>query len=139
MEIPLFEDRRWSTCPHPVPEDDESDHEAWMKKGGYGHAAHFFVHDDSPVQLTVWGDGLHGGQLSGRAPAGHMGTGVGRALMDDALPHLGPRAVLWVLEGNERARRFYEEAGWSADDVTRDAPMGGELTHQLRYARTAAR
>jgi len=66
---------------------------------------------------------------------GHVGTGVGRALMADALPHLGPRAVLWVLEGNERARRFYEKAGWSADGVTRDAPMGGELTHQVRYAR----
>lgn len=110
-----------------------------MKKGGYGHAAHFFVHEVSPVQLTVWGDGLHGGRLSGRAPAGHVGTGVGRALPDDVLPHLGPRAVLWMLEGNERARRFYEKAGRSADGVTRDAPMGGELTHQPRYARTAAR
>ena len=66
---------------------------------------------------------------------GHVGTGVGRALMDDALPHLGPRAVLWVLEGNERARRFYEKAGWSADGATRDAPMGSELVHQVRYAR----
>ncbi|MFI6801173.1 hypothetical protein [Streptosporangium canum] len=64
---------------------------------------------------------------------------MGRALPDDVLPHLGPRAVLWVLEGNERARRFYEKAGRSADGVTRDAPMGGELTHQPRYARTAAR
>ncbi|WP_155342017.1 hypothetical protein [Acrocarpospora corrugata] len=104
MEIPLFKNRQWSTCPHPVPEDDESDYEAWMKKGGYGHAAHFFVHDDSLVQLTVWGDGLHGGQLSGRAPAGHVRTSVGQALMDDALPHLGShlgsRAVLWAPEGN---------------------------------------
>ena len=70
---------------------------------------------------------------------GHVGTGVGRALMDDALTHLGPRAVLWVLEGNKRARWFYEKAGWSADGATREAPMGGELTHQLRYAWTAAR
>ncbi|GLW07619.1 hypothetical protein Misp01_27490 [Microtetraspora sp. NBRC 13810] len=46
---------------------------------------------------------------------------------------------LWVLEGNERARRFCEKAGWSADGVTRVAPMGGELTHQLLRVRTATR
>jgi GNAT superfamily N-acetyltransferase len=64
-----------------------------------------------------------------------VGTGVGRLLMGDALPHLGPRAVLWVLEGNDRARRFYAKAGWSPDGATRDAPLGGVLTRQLRYAR----
>jgi hypothetical protein len=54
--------------------------------------------------------------------------------MLDALPHLGAYAVLWVLEGNARARRFYERGGWAADGTTRDEPMGGEMTHQLRYA-----
>ena len=29
--------------------------------------------------------------------------------MADALRHLGARAVLWVLEGNARARRFYAQ------------------------------
>src|SRR5207247_2084234 len=42
--------------------------------------------------------------------------GAGRALMSrgvDALRELGyARAVLWVLGSNERARRFYERAGW---------------------------
>ena len=64
------------------------------------------------------------------------GTGVGRLLMQDALRHLGARAVLWVLEGNTHARRFYEKGGWKPDGESRDAPMGGEVTHQLRYART---
>jgi GNAT superfamily N-acetyltransferase len=64
-----------------------------------------------------------------------VGTGVGRELMRDALEHLGARAVLWVLEGNERARRFYEKGGWFADGVTREAPLGGQLTRQVRYAR----
>jgi GNAT superfamily N-acetyltransferase len=64
-----------------------------------------------------------------------IGAGVGRQLMVDALAHLGDRAVLWVLEGNERARRFYERGGWSFDGTTRDERMGGELTHQLRYSR----
>jgi GNAT superfamily N-acetyltransferase len=65
----------------------------------------------------------------------HVGSGVGKLLMLDALPHLGDHAVLWVLEGNDRARRFYERGGWRADGVTRDEVMGGAQTHQLRYAR----
>jgi GNAT superfamily N-acetyltransferase len=65
-----------------------------------------------------------------------IGTGVGRMLMTDALKHVGSRAVLWVLEGNDRARRFYEKGGWVADGETRQAPMGGEMTHQVRYARS---
>jgi GNAT superfamily N-acetyltransferase len=65
----------------------------------------------------------------------YLGTGVGRALMADALPRLGDRAVLWVLEQNARARRFYERGGWEFDGTTREEPMGGVPTRQLRYAR----
>ena len=67
----------------------------------------------------------------------YVGSGVGRQLMRDALPHLGERAVLWVLAGNERARRFYERGGWILDGTTREAPVGRETTHQLRYTRTS--
>ncbi len=48
-----------------------------------------------------------------------VGTGLGRALMAHALRHLARRgfreAVVWVLEGNERARRFYRAAGFVED------------------------
>jgi hypothetical protein len=47
----------------------------------------------------------------------------------------GERAVLWVLEDNERARRFYDRGGWSADGETRVEPIGGEPVKQLRYSR----
>jgi GNAT superfamily N-acetyltransferase len=70
-----------------------------------------------------------------------VGTGVGRLLMADALPalgRLGDRAVLWVLEANERARRFYERGGWAADGGVRTEPIGGEPVAQLRYARRVA-
>ena len=67
-----------------------------------------------------------------------VGTGVGRLLMLDALPHLGPRAVLWVLEQNARARRFYARGGWAADGTTRVEAMGGHPTLQLRYSRNLA-
>jgi GNAT superfamily N-acetyltransferase len=66
-----------------------------------------------------------------------VGTGVGKLLMVDALPHLGEDAVLWVLEGNARARRFYERGEWSPDGTTRDESLGGEQVHQLRYRRKA--
>jgi ribosomal protein S18 acetylase RimI-like enzyme len=71
----------------------------------------------------------------------HVGTGVGRELMVSALAGLakhGDRAVLWVLDGNDRARRFYEEGGWAADGTIRAAPMGGTETRQLRYSRSLA-
>ena len=48
-----------------------------------------------------------------------QGTGVGRALLErvtEAMRANGYRhAVLWVFEANDRARRFYEAAGWSPD------------------------
>jgi ribosomal protein S18 acetylase RimI-like enzyme len=51
-----------------------------------------------------------------------IGTGVGRDLFGRATERLRaagfPDAVLWVLETNERARRFYEAAGWRWDGTT---------------------
>jgi ribosomal protein S18 acetylase RimI-like enzyme len=68
-----------------------------------------------------------------------VGTGVGRLLMENALGQLaevgGERAVLWVLEENERARRFYDRGGWRADGAARVEPVGGQPVRQLRYAR----
>jgi ribosomal protein S18 acetylase RimI-like enzyme len=67
-----------------------------------------------------------------------VGTGIGRDLMINALEQLreigGERAVLWVLEENERARRFYERGGWQPDGETRVEPINGEPVPQLRYA-----
>ena len=46
-------------------------------------------------------------------------AGAGRALLaavEHALTDAGfAEATLWVLEQNERARRFYERAGWHDD------------------------
>jgi ribosomal protein S18 acetylase RimI-like enzyme len=68
-----------------------------------------------------------------------VGSGVGRALMTNALDQLaevgGERAVLWVLEANERARRFYDRGGWQPDGITRFEAVNGEPVAQLRYTR----
>ncbi len=67
-------------------------------------------------------------------------TGVGRALLgaaENALRELGySAAVLWVLEQNQRARRFYEAAGWRADGERQMHDYGGARLEALRYAIT---
>lgn len=67
----------------------------------------------------------------------HQRGGGGRLLMAaglDALRAAGfDRAVLWVLDGNARARRFYEDGGWRPDGVVkRDESRGFPLV-QVRY------
>ncbi len=67
----------------------------------------------------------------------HWGTGVGRALIqagEDRLRELGHRhAVLWVLEDNPRARRFYEAAGWTLDGTKRPIEVFGVSVPEIRY------
>jgi GNAT superfamily N-acetyltransferase len=69
----------------------------------------------------------------------HWGTGAGRALLAAAheeLARLGYReAVLWVLPGNRRARRFYEIAGWVADGAERSIELSGVTVPEVRYRR----
>ncbi|MDA8295385.1 MAG: GNAT family N-acetyltransferase [Actinomycetota bacterium] len=67
------------------------------------------------------------------------GTGVGRALITDAVERLRAagyeEATLWVLEGNARAERFYGAAGWRADGAQKRAEIGGKIVRELRYRR----
>jgi L-amino acid N-acyltransferase YncA len=65
------------------------------------------------------------------------GTGVGRALMADALGWMAgagyPECILWVADPSTRSRRFYEMVGFRLDEgVT--APWRGLLT--VRYRRS---
>ena len=65
-------------------------------------------------------------------------TGVGAALMNAALAHLvshGARAVaLWVLEGNARARAFYERWGFRPDGERQVVELGAAVP-EVRYYR----
>lgn len=72
----------------------------------------------------------------------HSGRGGGRLLMEAALRRLRDaglhEVVLWVLDTNERARRFYEAGGWRADGTTKtDASRGFPLL-EVRYRHTTA-
>jgi GNAT superfamily N-acetyltransferase len=69
----------------------------------------------------------------------HIGRGVGQALMAAVEADWRARdyeqAVLWVLEANERALRFYARRGWERDGVTRMIEMGGAALPGLRMAK----
>jgi GNAT superfamily N-acetyltransferase len=67
----------------------------------------------------------------------HVGTGVGRLLMAAARERLravgAAGALLWVLEGNAGARRFYERDGWCFDGACRTTTFGNSKVRQVRY------
>lgn len=75
--------------------------------------------------------------------ATHWGQGGGRLLMAEALRRLADtghrEATLWVLETNERARRFYEAGGWRPDGGTRTEELGGIALREVRYRRPVTR
>jgi GNAT superfamily N-acetyltransferase len=65
------------------------------------------------------------------------GRGVGRALMAYGLGELRrlglSPVLLWVLVANERARRFYERAGFQPDGAIVDFEVGGATLPEMRY------
>ncbi|MEV6650924.1 GNAT family N-acetyltransferase [Streptomyces sp. NPDC051219] len=70
---------------------------------------------------------------------GHFSTGAGRALMEETLAraaaHGHPSLLLWVLEENTRARRFYEKAGFAPDGAEESFVVDGVAVPEVRYAR----
>lgn len=66
-----------------------------------------------------------------------VGTGAGRELFEHAVADLRERgfdtATLWVLETNERARRFYEAAGWTHDGTVTSERVDCEMRATVRY------
>lgn len=67
------------------------------------------------------------------------GAGYGRVLLQagiDALSGAGfTQAILWVHPANTRARRFYEAAGWRAEELERQAEILGVEVPEVRYRR----
>lgn len=88
---------------HPGPADDK----------GWGEIFAIYVHPD------------------------HWGRGHGRALLlagEETLRSTGfDRALLWVLEQNQRGRRFYERQGWVVGKPFRLEEIGGVQVEEVRY------
>jgi GNAT superfamily N-acetyltransferase len=66
-------------------------------------------------------------------------TGTGRALMERVLARTGAAGyqaiTLWVLRDNQRARRFYERAGFAPDGATNVLTGLGSIL-EVRYRRS---
>ena len=69
----------------------------------------------------------------------YWGSGIGCELIragEERMRELGYRhVVLWVLDDNPRARRFYEAAGWQADGEQRPIEFLGQTVPEVRYAK----
>ena len=69
----------------------------------------------------------------------HWGRGIGVALVSAArsrLFDLGFRnAILWVLAGNVRAKRFYRRDQWTPDGAQRTGEVWGHKVNDVRYRR----
>ncbi len=119
----------------------------WTRVLGEGESETFVaVHDDTVVAFV----NLRASRDEGAAPSigevvaiyaapAAWGTGAGRALMDAAVAELRTLgftdAILWVLDTNARARRFYELAGWIPDGAEKDEVWRSAPIHELRYTR----
>ena len=70
---------------------------------------------------------------------GWWGHGVGQALLGAAVETLTrqgwAKAVLWVHPDNERACRFYTQAGWVADGMARHEDVLGVEVPEIRFHR----
>lgn len=52
----------------------------------------------------------------------------------EALRAAGHReAILWVLDDNRRARRFYEREGWRLDGAVKEDDFLGVRVSEVRY------
>jgi GNAT superfamily N-acetyltransferase len=73
----------------------------------------------------------------------HVGQGVGQALLTESVARCTAaghgRLLLWVLKENDRARRFYERAGFRADGAEEPFDVEGVAVPEVRYARALPR
>jgi GNAT superfamily N-acetyltransferase len=66
------------------------------------------------------------------------GLGVGSQLYERAIAALAvdfDEATLWVLDGNGRARAFYEHKGWQPDGTVKRDTLGDVEVVEVRYRR----
>jgi len=67
------------------------------------------------------------------------GHGIGRLLIAEARERLRARghadAILWTMEGNDRAERFYRADGWTPDGTRRTEEIWGISASERRFRR----
>jgi GNAT superfamily N-acetyltransferase len=110
-----------------------------------GHAAWIAEAGGEPVAYAAAGPSRDEDAPPGTGEVGALyvlpawaGRGLGGALLERAEEGLRAgrhvRATLWVLEGNARARSFYERRGWARDGRRRTLTWGADELRVVSYA-----
>ena len=92
---------------------------------------HFLMGENSG--MLAWQQTENGAEIIAihTLPEGR-GTGLGAAMLTEALKQIGVRPVyLWAFKENARARRFYEKHGFRWDGSERVSEFDGAL--EVRY------
>lgn len=67
----------------------------------------------------------------------YIGKGYGRLLLGKCIEELKQsgfnKVLLWVLEDNHRARKFYEKYGFIYSGISMDATIGGKDVREVLY------
>ena len=86
--------------------------------------------------MLVWQEAESGAEIVAlHSLPESRGTGLGSAMLEEALQQIGDRPVfLWAFMENTRARRFYEKHGFRWDGTERISQFDGAL--EVRYIRT---
>ena len=94
---------------------------------------HFLIGDDRGMLDWQWAD--TGAEIIAiHSLPESWGTGLGHALLSEALKQIGPKPVfLWAFKENGRARRFYEKHGFQWDGAERISEFDGAL--EVRYVK----
>ena len=94
---------------------------------------HFLIGEDSG--MLAWQQTQEGAEIIAiHSLPESWGTGLGHAMLTEALGQIGDRAVfLWAFKENQRARRFYEKHGFRWDGTQRTSDFDGAC--EVRYVK----
>ena len=110
--------------PDRFPYPDDAVRELWREVvGGPNHRAFVAETDGEVVGVAaIEGDWLNGFYVLPERWGGTVASALHEAVLDAMRASGAAEAHLWVLEANQRARRFYERRGWRENGTTRVVP-----------------
>jgi ribosomal protein S18 acetylase RimI-like enzyme len=128
-------------------EGDVGQRRQWFSQPGRTSRDLVALGDGGPVGWICFGP--YRGEMPGLEKVGEVyalyispdliGQGIGRTLLGEAQAQMKGQgfetSALWVLCDNQRARRFYERAGYQADGAAQDDVYAGTTLTELRYQR----